>query len=160
MQSCLNWRRYMTVSIHAPVWGATVRFWVKAKQSKCFNPRTRVGCDSRGWQLYNTLGVSIHAPVWGATFGVLSSRVASGFQSTHPCGVRLQLQRICTTQPTFQSTHPCGVRPVDAAFVCATYGFNPRTRVGCDVYRYNGKTNNWVSIHAPVWGATRFERPC
>ena len=34
------------VSIHAPVWGATKPFWVFILQYKCFNPRTRVGCDA------------------------------------------------------------------------------------------------------------------
>ena len=34
----------LSVSIHAPVWGATYkRFYARAWN--CFNPRTRVGCD-------------------------------------------------------------------------------------------------------------------
>ena len=36
----------------------------------------------------------------------------------------------------FQSTHPCGVRPLEKASI----------------------SKRWVSIHAPVWGATF--KPC
>ena len=56
-----------------------------------FNPRTRVGCDK---------------PCRSSTTG------ASGFQSTHPRGVRP------------------GTAATSARFV---QGFNPRTRVGCDL---------------------------
>ena len=33
-----------------------------------FNPRTRVGCDTIKDLVFEPSGVSIHAPVWGATF--------------------------------------------------------------------------------------------
>ena len=32
--------------------------------------------------------------------------------------------------------------------------FNPRTRVGCDKLGVFDVNPNFVSIHAPVWGAT------
>ena len=36
------------VSIHAPAWGATCSLqWRRWRPPPCFNPRTRVGCDSR-----------------------------------------------------------------------------------------------------------------
>ena len=35
------------VSIHAPAWGATTTGILFARSARCFNPRTRVGCDSR-----------------------------------------------------------------------------------------------------------------
>ena len=80
--------------------------------------------------------VSIHAPLRGATHGIRSG--GSGirvFQSTHPCGVRLEEMvengaghyvsihaplRGATGRSTranyqlfkFQSTHPCGVRHI------------------------------------------------
>ena len=104
------------VSIHAPVWGATDSFY-EGFYFRCFNPRTRVGCDTRLAWIPRTVwfqsthpcgvrrvgfdwlatgnGVSIHAPVWGATI---------------PC-------HLTYAHMTFQSTHPCGVRPV--YFVCA-----------------------------------------
>ena len=79
-----DWR----VSIHAPVWGATISEKV----------------------LRNKVDVSIHAPVWGATSRL--DRLASilGFQSTHPCGVRRLIDEVVTGTHQFQSTHPCGVR--------------------------------------------------
>ena len=54
----------------------------------------------------------------------------------------------------FQSTHPCGVRPVTNTDDRLTKGFNPRTRVGCDVETATRYGEICVSIHAPVWGAT------
>ena len=145
-----------------------------------FNPRTRVGCDLSDIKTYFGLRrVSIHAPAWGATEGLQEFlHVWSGFQSTHPRGVRRRRQRVpLVGKRTFQSTHPRGVRlmrgvesPAHACFNPRTrvgcdhetvlwygrnHGFNPRTRVGCDVrlIRKNGK-NVSVSIHAPAWGAT------
>ena len=119
------------VSIHAPVWGATqpynfkkgiawfqsthpcgVRLITRPKcRAQCgFNPRTRVGCDTKQPAQCNPLK----------------------FQSTHPCGVRRfwlasPIAELCFNPrtrvgcdqwrakarllPVFQSTHPCGVRP-------------------------------------------------
>ena len=100
------------VSIHAPAWGATKSSLVYKTDVGCFNPRTRMGCDSHAQgrlrvdSCFNprtrmgcdkavitvndtTIIVSIHAPAWGAT----QSRSAT-----------LEKAR----------------------------GFNPRTRMGCD----------------------------
>ena len=80
---------------------------------RSFNPRTRVGCDEDGCG-------------FGAGF--------SGFQSTHPRGVRL-------------SYLTCGYQLDER--------FNPRTRVGCDITGHMPTIQNGpVSIHAPAWGAT------
>ena len=62
----LDKTKYLGVSIHAPVWGATI------VTHKTF-------LSSR---------VSIHAPVWGATATGQPLLVGYKFQSTHPCGVR------------------------------------------------------------------------
>ena len=59
------------------------------------------------------------------------------FQSTHPCGVRQRLLFDIPIVAPFQSTHPCGVR------------------------RYSGLISFkhlLISIHAPMWGATKFKR--
>ena len=77
-----------TVSIHAPLWGATLSLrpttrlcWFQSTHpcgvrrrrqqtqnwSRCFNPRTPVGCDA---------------------LSMLPHRSRCKFQSTHPCGVR------------------------------------------------------------------------
>jgi len=77
------------VSIHAPVRGAT-------------------DLDNH---LSSSKLVSIHAPVRGATFFSRFGSICSGFQSTHPCGVRHKAQGIKNKHKQFQSTHPCGVRP-------------------------------------------------
>ncbi len=56
----------------------------------------------------------------------------------------------------FQSTHPRGVRPTPTTpGTTYKFGFNPRTRVGCDQpLRLQEQHINSVSIHAPAWGAT------
>ena len=143
----------LDVSIHAPVWGATISH---ASQSSyhCFNPRTRVGCDA----------------IMSLTFN------QQEFQSTHPCGVRRESARLAISAPVsihapvwgatknclivmikleFQSTHPCGVRRRACYFYGLVSCFNPRTRVGCDVRLIAGSDLAIVSIHAPVWGATK-----
>ena len=100
-----------------------------------FNPRTPVGCDRNSR---------------------CSRRELRRFQSTHPSGVRLEIQRehaqqqlisihapqwgatsvplICVGQCVFQSTHPSGVRRDHQPAHCR---------------------GNQISIHAPQWGATR-----
>ena len=56
------------VSIHAPAWGATCWTVYIRLCCRCFNPRTRVGCDGDGGDdLLHGGQVSIHAPAWGAT---------------------------------------------------------------------------------------------
>ena len=60
------------------------------------------------------------------------------FQSTHPRGVRPPVGGGAPVSGKFQSTHPRGVRPNDTAL---------------------GTGTNWVSIHAPAWGATK-RPPC
>ncbi len=97
------------VSIHAPARGATrlvsstatwrcfnprtregcdIRCGIDPKQLNCFNPRTREGCDLERTSLIQRIGVSIHAPARGAT------------------AFAFQIQK--------------------------EYCFNPRTREGCD----------------------------
>ena len=143
----------LSVSIHAPVWGATTLGYQRLVVFWGFNPRTHVGCDTR----------------------CMRHLQKGQFQSTHPCGVR-RLARRNTHQITgfnprtrvgcdcafsvalhtnkvsihapvwgatvlagkpqrngvFQSTHPCGVRH----------------------QLVQKMTAEIVSIHAPVWGAT------
>ena len=91
-----RWRRCAPnirkfVSIHAPAWGATLRFDCGVAFYSCFNPRARVGRDDAVLKASRTLVgfnprarvgrdalasgrgalrkyVSIHAPAWGATY--------------------------------------------------------------------------------------------
>ena len=123
------------VSIHAPAWGATPCARPCYRRCRCFNPRTRVGCDDIHGSMDLDERVSIHAPAWGAT---------------RPCGGRFSGRR------KFQSTHPRGVRPSPRwSRVFTSSCFNPRTRVGCDARPAARCCRSCrVSIHAPAWGAT------
>ena len=79
------------ISIHAPQWGATNTRLSALPCLGHFNPRTPVGCD----RVRSSLGSS-----------------QSGFQSTHPSGVRPFVRYTVSAYPLlFQSTHPSGVRP-------------------------------------------------
>ena len=83
---------------------------LKIANTLCFNPRTHEGCDqtlTRGLDFYT---VSIHAPTRGATQKDFFLHDFSGFQSTHPRGVR---------QVGWWSE-------------TSLHGFNPRTHEGCD----------------------------
>ena len=134
-----------------------------------------MGCDALCGLGKVWLSVSIHAPVWGATCRVFDVHACGAFQSTHPCGVRLYQKGGLWCDAGFQSTHPCGVRLSASAIIGATVvsihapvwgattnffiyshnmGFNPRTRVGCDLQMKYVTEFADVSIHAPVWGAT------
>ena len=82
-----------------------------------FNPCIRVGCDFRTRGEDGTsVPVSIHAPAWGAT----------------PSSMALM-----ASATVFQSTHPRGVRPDHLGLPPKIDGFNPRTRVGCDLSRHS-----------------------
>ena len=151
----------------------------------CFNPRTRVGCDTRYCRRITRIEkVSIHAPAWGATEdnkAHLSNSKCFNPRTRVGCDMRLRV--FSFWEVMFQSTHPRGVRraslPPDNRLVPS---FNPRTRVGCDhcprpaawdAGRFNPRTRvgcdeglaHWrdatrgVSIHAPAWGATDIPAP-
>ncbi len=122
----------MTVSIHAPAWGATGHADVLGEPD-----------------------VSIHAPAWGAT-EFQSTRPHGArrnvFQSTRPHGAR----RTADDCASFQSTRPHGARPanVQSTRPHATVRFNPRARMGRDMRHTHAVRRTRVSIHAPAWGAT------
>ena len=127
-------------------------------QRRRFNPRTREGCDNdhnknilhlsrfqsthpRGVRqikrrkVFYLSNVSIHAPARGATNNCIKlNQTKNKFQSTHPRGVRPLTKSQIATKAGFQSTHPRGVRQYFIQSCCpSTYGFNPRTREGCDM---------------------------
>ena len=70
--------------------------------------------------------------MWGATINELYYSIVSKFQSTHPCGVRLDKNEK----------------------LIKIVNFNPRTHVGCDPSFSKRVTMAGISIHAPMWGAT------
>ena len=105
-----------------------------------FNPRTRVGCDAvtvRPEKPAPT--VSIHAPAWGATAAEPGSAKAGAGVSIHApaWGATKREERVVLDDP----------------------GFNPRTRVGCDLPFLDVPAPPLVSIHAPAWGATSRATP-
>ena len=145
------------ISIHAPAWGATFFFSLKALRQASFNPRTRVGCDEwpqsasrpglwfqsthprgvrRGHGAHDAHKgrVSIHAPAWGATVrGCRFQFQLAQFQSTHPRGVRLAWESSRPAKPRFNHAPAWGATPAPTPPLLLAQGaFNPRTRVGCD----------------------------
>ena len=119
------------VSIHAPVWGATLLSMVvlpvvsfnprtrvgcdnqhlkNPVRLVCFNPRTRVGCDWRfllawahnmGFNPRTRVGCDISVKTYAKMFDV--SIHAPVWGATGKFGMSSKKQ-------AFQSTHPCGVR--------------------------------------------------
>ena len=59
---------FIVISIHAPVWGATVESLALLALLDNFNPRARMGRDPDYDPIVLSVDkISIHAPVWGAT---------------------------------------------------------------------------------------------
>ena len=122
----------MLVSIHAPTRGATYHRCSQSHGIVGFNPRTHTGCDfalsnikiymyvsihapTRGATYKSSrkkfvVNVSIHAPTRGATRPNLTNLYNKVFQSTHPHGVRHNVDYMAGKSNMFQSTHPHGVR--------------------------------------------------
>ena len=167
-----------TVSIHAPVRGAT-SLTLRCKRTKKFQSTHPYGVRPALRQCKQCLSsVSIHAPVRGATPAKHNSGLYFLFQSTHPYGVRRYVR--FSGQPgdysfnprtrtgcdscnkhdlpnihTFQSTHPYGVRQVLCQVFTGTKMFQSTHPYGvrpgwASMYATSGA----VSIHAPVRGAT------
>ena len=143
------------VSIHAPGRGATATGGTRNTQitmfqfthpggvrlpcrrtlifPRCFNSRTREGCDVGRIPLPLVPEVSIHAPGRGATRWLVLRSFPFLFQFTHPGGVRPGHIWRAIVRREFQFTHPGGVRQLS--------GY------------YRGLSLS-VSIHAPGRGAT------
>ena len=101
----------VTVSIHAPAWGATTSIW-QARNSRPVSIHAPAwGATCRHVRQRACLRVSIHAPAWGATLkasGVFLLGHCFNPRTRVGCDgriVRDQLQG-----EAFQSTHPRGVR--------------------------------------------------
>ena len=107
-----KYKRAYLVSIHAPAWGATLRYNSQFFLYHCFNPRARVGRDDKNKALNQPLHtVSIHAPAWGATpfyFTIIISLIS--FNPRARVGRDYQFIAIFLMLHTFQSTRPRGAR--------------------------------------------------
>jgi len=148
-------KRIEIVSIHAPAWGATMlplhgRHPVSFQSTRPRGARRSSTSRPVGPEMFQStrprgarpgkivmecrfIDVSIHAPAWGATFLGRAIPGRQSFQSTRPRGARRCLQAGSTRLHQFQSTRPRGARQK-----------RPQPVV---VIQY-------VSIHAPAWGAT------
>ena len=123
------------VSIHAPAWGATWPASSGSCREVCFNPRTRVGCDSC-------------LTAWHRRSSCFNPRTRVGCDRHTAAGVNGNAL-VSIHAPAWGATTDAGQKALEEA------SFNPRTRVGCD----GGDGDSLfiiqiVSIHAPAWGAT------
>ena len=148
---------FITVSIHAPTWGATgsllqqqlsglfqsthphgVRLGIclVIDCEVSFNPRTHMGCDyikeQTTWR--DTEFQSTHPHGVRLYMQFICSRKEQ-FQSTHPHGVRHSMVFKILRLSLFQSTHPHGVRRINLVNKIVLMCFNPRTHMGCDHLR-------------------------
>ena len=135
---CDWWGSYNTfvipISIHAPMWGATLVGFLQHIYHPYFNPRTHVGCDD--WRCKDTYTydyfnprthvgcdrhrtvylrrrdeISIHAPMWGATLVMF----------------------LIYSCPLISIHAPMWGATLYFVLICLYFlYFNPRTHVGCD----------------------------
>jgi len=122
------------ISIHAPVKGAT----------------SEPGTTER------LARISIHAPVKGATSG---RELPLG---NHPISIHAPVKgATCSARPSpslctyFNPRTREGCDFPEATASTALRDFNPRTREGCDACSPPDFRPHYISIHAPVKGATR-----
>ena len=91
----------------------SISFMKKLALYKCFNPRTHTGCDDKEKRYICHDGVSIHAPTRGAT--PVSRFLLVPLKSFNPrthTGCDTNIPRVLHGLSGFQSTHPHGVRPI------------------------------------------------
>ena len=98
--------------------------------------------------------VSIHASAWEATHRRMREILLQEFQSTPPRGRRPSLSSTSSTHLRFQSTPPRGRRLPPLLVDTGIAGFNPRLRVGGDLFVLQRRWPHAVSIHASAWEAT------
>ena len=122
-----------------------------------FNPRSREGSDDTQGRYFSfTYGISIHAPVKGATIFVFCNIRSYIFQSTLPWRER-QREPMPLTMGCglFQSTLPWRERPRASVLPALSDKFQStlpwRERPESCGYL---KLKSFISIHAPVKGAT------
>ena len=170
----------VSVSIHAPLRGATLRMPCYILYRYRFNPRTPAGCDPpdaadrtaatrvsihaplRGATILpqvsiSHLKVSIHAPLRGATIPLVFVD-ARGYVSIHAPlrGATVRAFVDHALKGGFNPRTPAGCDNEDIhcwKWKCSC--FNPRTPAGCDgIGPETPPSLRSVSIHAPLRGAT------
>jgi len=132
--ACHRRLSFLTVSIHAPAWGATNRYTLVTDEQRCFNPRARVGRD---------------------LIAHLVLQTSSSFQSTRPRGARRRVLLLSSISTRVSIHAPAwGATGGEDGFAVRVISFNPRARVGRDNGLKRISSAFIVSIHAPAWGAT------
>ena len=145
------------ISIHAPAWGATSLLPSPSLQCSYFNPRARVGRDSRQKCLDDCpLHFNPRARVGRDLSCTLPNGMRKGFQSTRPRGARRRgvlyfaaMHIISIHAPAWGATDclpalmMAGNISIHAPAWGATASASQKTADG------------YISIHAPAWGATR-----
>ena len=121
-----------SISIHAPVWGATAGCSGPGSGGIYFNSRPRVGGDRRRWFTGDRSGISIHAPVWGATEQGKYMWSRTRFQFPPPRGGRLNPSCRNAVGIYFNSRPRVGGDGGNSPPVHPQINFNSRPRVGGD----------------------------
>ena len=137
--------------------GCDCRFRCRYTHAFCFNPRTRMGCDSTTfWQSVSFL-VSIHAPAWGATYTTARTRLYGlrfNPRTRMGCDTSLALNNGCSTvsihAPAWGATSEQGSKSLIVVVSIHAPAW------GATYQRAAGLYEQGVSIHAPAWGATIF----
>ena len=124
----------------------------RARISRGFNSRTRVGCDRLAYYTRRDPALFQFTHPRRVRRAASSKRTSSRvFQFTHPRRVRHNPVTPPGSRCRFQFTHPRRVRlgkwPAFCFLICS---FNSRTRVGCDHVRSRLCSRFLVSIHAPA----------
>ena len=92
----------------------------------------------------------------GRDIDIFQSTLNKMFQSTRPYGARLYYYEMPINMIEFQSTRPYGARLKFVVHLAILESFNPRARMGRDIIMFIFSQFKFVSIHAPVWGATLY----
>ena len=93
--------------------------------------------------------------MWGATPLIGNYPYINEFQSTHPCGVRQDEELGYLLQSDFNPRTHVGCDQLKRIGKSYQDNFNPRTHVGCDYSGLISFKHLLISIHAPMWGATK-----
>ncbi len=113
-------------------WMAVRNVW------SCFNPRARMGRD---------------------LLPKLRQNRIRKFQSTRPHGARPpSSSKGHRRYPSFNPRARMGRDILDLVICGGETGFNPRARMGRDLRGMGRVDLRAVSIHAPAWGATYYQR--
>ena len=179
MRQSISNRKHIriTISIHAPTWGATFRYrtLIVLTSFQSTHPR---GVRLTSIEVKDVIShISIHAPTWGATCYICEPVAAKKISIHAPTWGATYISyplanenNISIHAPTWGATcqtltlffvfgnfNPRTHVGCDFSFfhlIGCNIHFNPRTHVGCDILKNLIVLRYLISIHAPTWGAT------